>query len=139
MSEAMKPGRELDALVAEKVMGLPVIAFEGAPCPDCGGEMRYCGARSWCHSACHEWKYSPYRAYSTDIAAAWEVVAYMENHLRGVLTLGSPCDDNPKWRAVFTKKWVADLESYPQGVEHGVTAPHAICLAALRPSGDARE
>lgn len=72
----MEPGRELDTLVAEKVMGLQIEWSEDTPCPRCGSEMRYCGSRSRC-SECGEWVYSPYREYSTDIAAAMEAAVHM--------------------------------------------------------------
>jgi len=68
----MKAGRELDALVAEKVFGVTIEWGEGTPCPYCGSEMRYCGSRSRC-SQCQEWIYGPYKDYSTEMAAAWEV------------------------------------------------------------------
>lgn len=84
----LKPGRELDALVAEKVMG---------------GELR---------------------PYSTDISAAWEVVEkykWAEPELRY-------SDEQHCW--VFS---LHKASGYPN--ECGDTAPHAICLAALRAVG----
>lgn len=63
---AMKPGRELDALVAEKVMGLPK-PYETRP----GGDWVYNVQDS----------FVPVRTlkrYSTDISAAWEVVEKMD-------------------------------------------------------------
>ncbi len=70
---SMPAGIEMDTLIATKVMGISVIAFNTALCPYCGSEMRYCGIRSWC-SACNEWRYSAYKDYSDDMSAAWEVV-----------------------------------------------------------------
>jgi hypothetical protein len=85
---AIEPGRELDALVAVRVLGFAPVAWdEETPCPECGGEMRYCGERSRCCN-CSEWRCSPYREYSSEIAPAWEVVDQM--HGRGVQWLLKP-------------------------------------------------
>jgi hypothetical protein len=70
--DAMEAGPKMDALVAERVMGLPKAEF-GDPCPYCGSETRRGSDRAWCFG-CREWKYSPYCEYSTDIAAAWQVL-----------------------------------------------------------------
>lgn len=72
----MESGRELDALVAEKVMGLKLKSMRYAPCPYCGMEMRYCGQRSRC-TTCSEWRDGPAKEYSTEIAPAWEVIEKM--------------------------------------------------------------
>jgi len=130
VSEAMKPGRELDALVAERVMGW-TREPKGWLSPPMG-DPRMMWAATWDEAG--RPGYLP--SYSTDIAAVWEVVEQMgTKEILGVLTLGAPCDDNPKWRAIFTKKWVANLDAYPDGIEHGDSAPHAICLAALKATG----
>ena len=97
---ALKAGRELDALVAEKVMGLPGAAVGG-----------------W---------YNPNLLdgpppYSTDIAAAWEVVEKL-------LELGWHVDIEDGWCVIVYggRDGKADSE-----MEVGETAPEAICLAAL--------
>lgn len=113
----MKPGRELDALVAEKVMGLKINWDETTPCPLCGDVGRFCGARMWCS---HDgWYYSQYKDYSTDIAAAWEVV----EKLRG-----------DGWIFNLSDSWAAQFHM-PGNilvVSSAKSAPHAICLAALK-------
>lgn len=98
----MEAGRELDALIAEKVMGFPLEIIRGAPYPECP------------------------RHYSTDIAAAWEVVEK---------------DDGwgHDWRV---KRWVSSSKPYSCTAERTAdgqnfyaeaeTAPLAICLAALK-------
>jgi hypothetical protein len=68
----MEAGRELDALVADEIFGLSIEWNEDTPCPYCDCAMRYCGDRARC-SVCEEWRYGPYKEYSEDIAAAWEV------------------------------------------------------------------
>lgn len=122
----MKPGRELDALVAKKVLGLSV--FIGL----------YQSDRDYRGQWDEDLLYSPYTDnptyqipvphYSTDIAAAWEVVeklkALNENgdfhleHLWGFWRV-STCNSPSGWSA-----WT-----------RGQTAPHAICLAALKAVG----
>jgi hypothetical protein len=132
----MNAGRELDALIAEKVMGEnPVLQYPDR-CPECGGQMpdsymafvhrmdnQTLGGREQRSGiGCgHSVALTPH--YSTDIAAAWEVV----EKVYGVWNIGSM---STGWRAqLFT----------PQGsfcnkmtVEDAATAPHAICLAALK-------
>ena len=100
----MKPGPELDALVAEKVMGL---------------------GNDWClHVGVHPPCGSPCPIdYSTDIAAAWQVVekignASLVNHASG-----------GAWHVEF------ELKGGSLPYDTGDTAPHAICLAALKAVG----
>lgn len=104
----MKPGRELDALVAEKVMGWQV-GSSIYPWLVVDGKVTQRLA---------EW--SP----STDIAAAWEVLTspkfccwvMKSDHESGLITAQVEHDGNRR---------IAQSE----------TAPHAICLAALRAVG----
>jgi len=113
----LKPGRELDALIAEKVMGIPVTKEQGDywPPPDPGKNFST----------------QPIPDYSTDISAAWEVVEHMRTkHWRDAFTLFSPEIENAtEWRAFFAKKFVSVDDSK---FESGESAPHAICLAALK-------
>ena len=111
--------REIDALVAEKVAGWTAIAeskINGALCgtkPD--GERGY--------------KYEVPR-YSTDIAAAWQVVEkLMGDQYAYTFTLRQLTGRNApgKCWAVF-KESTAGKES--EG--YGPDAPTAICLAALK-------
>lgn len=83
-------GRELDALVAEKVMGIGKLEFDAY--------------------------YGPQHRYSTDIAAAWEVVEKLAKPLKVVWT---------------GKVWVCEVFGEPCSQEAG-TAPLAICRAALK-------
>jgi hypothetical protein len=102
----MKPGKELDALVAEKVMGknhkesnfsnlFPDVPLEYPP-------------------------------YSTDIAAAWEVVEKLKTVLKGEFCISYAANG---W-TVF-RDWHTDSE----GLAYANELPHAICLAALRAVG----
>lgn len=110
----MNPGRDLDALVAERVMGfLP-------PGP----------GMWWTHPDNPLARYGGPREYSTDIAAAWQVV----ERLHGVGDLLSldygkfhlDLWDDLHWQARFRDSEVHACAR---------TAPHAICLAALRAVG----
>lgn len=67
----MKPGRELDALVAEKVMGF---RFEVDKAKGVSRWVGY-GAYGETHTPPMAWKKWSYKIppYSTDISAAWEV------------------------------------------------------------------
>lgn len=127
----MKAGRELDALVAEKVMGW----MDGD-----GVGLRVADGEVINSMDCRPW--SP----STDIAAAWEVVEKMAARMRS--------DSRFNWSGPHFKSPHTYLTSlpevvYPLGTEcwyvetsSGVrewscaaTAEHAICLAALKAVG----
>lgn len=136
----MKPGRELDALVAEKVMGVEVA--RGVQCSyECGFKNDDMGIAASRLEALGWVTHYPIPYYSTDIAAAWEVVEHI-----GVgwsLTLArysSISSAGHGWLACFAKSiHPADSTKsyYPDVVAHGLadTAPHALCLAALRVVG----
>lgn len=95
--DELKPGRELDALVAEKVFGVDV------------GDIYY-------DSTMQEITNFSIPHYSTDISAAWEVV---EKFGRFDLILNG----SGAWCAEFYGSWDRSF---------GDSAPHAICLAALK-------
>lgn len=102
----MKPGQELDALIAEKVMGLKV-NYEFYTCSDLCDNYDEMG-------------YIP--AYSTDIASAWEVV---EKLLKLHSVEFSYVHFNSEWNVDIDDKIYVAAD----------TAPHAICLAALKAVG----
>ncbi len=96
----MKPGRELDVRVARDVMGIPVTQFADGTWLAANGEEL--------------------EPYSTDIAAAWEVVEKMREVDRAVEIL-------------FDHGWQANFDSGEY--QFGDSAAHAICLAALNAVG----
>jgi hypothetical protein len=105
----MIAGRALDALVAEKILGCTVKWFGDEPACECNEDRP------------HAHMDGTLRNFSTDIAAAWEVVGkfgycYLWNHPG----IGG-------WEC----KLIKDDEDrfYAREVE---TAPLAICLAALK-------
>jgi hypothetical protein len=103
VGEAVKPGRELDAIIGEKVMNrkpIPCVCTMQTSCPACDGN-------------------GGYLHYSTDIAAAWEVVEHAVFDAWAIgRTSGGKYEVFNPWTDNATVS-IAD------------TAPHAICLAAL--------
>lgn len=126
----LEAGRELDALVAEKVMGWRVVLRES----DRPGVVYFDNGDGGGHLA---------PAYSTDIRAAWDVLEKMSGannptgpHIDSVI-LNTPHgpgqfpDDVPlgKWSI----EWFDGVETL-MGTDAD-TAPLAICLAALKAVG----
>lgn len=112
----MIAGKALDALVAEKVMGLKV-EYGTFDCKCCKGE------------SFHLVDGHPPAPYSTDIAAAWMVIdRLLENHKIYLRT-----------SEVLVPGWEVEITyGLPEGVQiscHARTATHAICLAALKACG----
>ena len=99
--DEMPAGRELDALVAEKVMG-------------------------WDH---YPSKHEIVPAYSTDIAAAWEVVEKMRSDDWWAQIAQDNTDiwDAKLWRGE-PDRWFPTMETYG----NAPTAPLAICRATLK-------
>lgn len=114
----MEAGRELDALVAQHVMGCKVL----------GSELTgfFCG----CSPETHRDKDGFLPRFSTDIAAAWEIVekvkatssrGYVLDFLRGEWTVGlRACGD------------AGEPELYDHCAGCAEEAPLAICKAALK-------
>lgn len=119
MNTDLKPGRELDALVAEKVMGWE------APHPEDFGDI----GRSIIESRGDD-PYAPAR-YSTDIAAAWTILEKLPQFAYG-------CAVSFRWmdRPEATgQEWEVNLgPGHPRAI--GISVPHAICLAALKSVGE---
>lgn len=139
----MNPGRELDALVAEKVMGLCFhewhVAYHGyeppltgwtATCGKCGAVKRDPDGDS---SPPADWN-EPRPSYSTEIAAAMDVWESLRN--RGSIRQIRLTGYNPD-------EWFCDMATFlgEPGTDaitaEGRSAPHAICLAALAAVGAA--
>lgn len=108
----MTPGSELDALIAEKVMGWKDPEGISLALRD-GRVVNTMDGVSW----------SP----STDIAAAWEVVGRVRERGFEVYVLGNP---KTPWGC---RIWDGNQEM--GFVRSAESAPHAICLAALKAVG----
>lgn len=127
----MKPGRNLDALVAEKVMGWAIMRGDitrfhpsevGRPILflDDIGEPRLYRTRESSPTA-----WSP----STDIAAAWEVVDRIGRNPGGFPFL---------LEMTYSGGWICDMPTRDiRGhiTADADTAPYAICLASLKAVG----
>lgn len=148
----MKPGRELDALVAEKVMGYEKMLVPKDSLPHIGGPgLRWPRQDGWLYlesgyprffeGHCNDIYVDPGGShvgqvpnYSTDIAAAWEVVEKLcevrENGVfpRCVLQFVSPYG----WSCFFE---YGDVLNREHRAAAAATAPLAICLAALAAVG----
>lgn len=130
----MKPGRDLDKLIAEKVMGwteIEEVKHLHLSVPQIVGikpnelPSPYTG---------HRQKYSV-PEFSTDIGAAWEVVNEMTN--RNYFFLVSNSAISGGLIKLGENKIFASFGRKNEPVEHtvGESAPHAICLAALKSIG----
>lgn len=103
----MKPGRELDALVAKHIMGEDYRAFA-----NCNSRVKARDDGTFLGRI---------PSYSTDIAAAWEVV----ERLKGQSVVIDFGEDTGAWEVSFIQ----------QGERYTVSCAsvmHAICLAALK-------
>ena len=151
--DAMPAGREMDALVAERVMGLVI---HKAGDLDLGWEQKGGPTPPEWHMRGIEkdvlmvervpppgyYRYIGIPHYSTDIAAAWELVEQLRKLGWFILfgnnghNRGDPA--NPIWWANFyqqdmKKFWAGDRNKYGESShERGGTAPLAICRAALK-------
>lgn len=124
----MKAGRELDALVAEKVMGMGKPPYgDASNCPTCG----YDGLWS-----------EEIQPYSTDIAAAWMVVEHLKNTLNGKEWTGefNLFFNGEKYECwwSFSRRTNEGLYETSKDESIAETAPLAICLAALKTIGVAK-
>lgn len=110
VESAMKPSRELDALIAEKVIGTRPFESEH------DGWLEYAsGVRRMAN-------------YSTDISAAWEVVEKFDGY---TVTKDKNYFDN----SIQYGSRIEHKDRYYCCEMEGESAPHAICLAALKSVG----
>lgn len=111
----MKPGRELDALVAEKVMGWKFL----------GGALL--SPKNQETPTEYDWQKPTSKVpfYSTDIAAAWEVAMKLGNVIIHTYWVGEP---------KFVEASIVGSDAVYKTAA-GDSAPHAICLAALKVVG----
>lgn len=119
----MKAGRELDAIIAEKVMGLRVgeyipveiqpdhIIYEGWPILDDKGD-----------------RVSGLQHYSTRIKDAWEVVEMLSETYDLVQTHTYPGPQPERCHCIILK----NFGSVDWTVDHAPNMPLAICRAALK-------
>lgn len=124
----MKAGRELDALIAEKVMGL-TRHDESYVAEGVGKVLRFVW-RDGCGTCVYSGDMFLPR-YSTNIADAWEVVRKMGMVL--IENSGEAFGKLDEWNVQFVGH---DKEGEPHWVsESAETVELAICLAALKAKG----
>lgn len=117
--ETMKPGRELDALVAEKVMGIQKIPFN----PETHVIIGMKDHRPDWTITCPN--------YSTDISAAWDVVKELSTRFNiTVATIRSPSE--LEYQVSF---YTLGEKPEFKAMEYSESESHAICLAALKAVG----
>lgn len=133
----MKAGRELDVIVAEEVMALRScnewthinLGSGGGP-RLLHGSLEKPGSDHDCYPALEYGPLGGPRHYSTDISAAWEVIEKVQARALGWTLV---CPTNYRWVA-YQRTGCADPD-FGDWWEFGDTAPHAICLAALKALG----
>lgn len=119
--ENLKPGRELDALVAEKVMG----------CDDwctCEWSIGTSPPLFKCDE-CKKWVSSSVPGFSTDISAAWEVMEKLRA-MTCCLDIRFPTSEPIEVGFILFDE--DNLQKHDKVTVYADAAPHAICLAALK-------
>ena len=120
----MEAGPDLDALVAERVMGL---VWDESLCRVCGWKLTpdYCRPDNCSMRPMPLRQADGHAAHSTDIAAAWGVVEYLKHHGFSHFQVWGHLD---VWHSAFAN---VDHEFWSNEVM-APTAPLAICRAALK-------
>jgi hypothetical protein len=118
----MEAGRELDALVAEKVMGV--------------NTDRFIWKRYGKPDSIQNEDYGGPRHYSTDIDAAWQVVEKLEQHPDEILF---SCSRKGGKELVWEMRFRKCRGNQHDYIASAPTAPLAICRAALLTLGGSDE
>lgn len=134
----MKAGRELDALVAEKVMGW--IKTDESKYDEEGIEMTVMESPQGAMAQAFGWGFEcdfddfgpSLPRFSSDVSAAWEVIEHFSETHRGsvVRWFGK---NGERYAASFWPLMETDV--VPRDHIPAETAPLAICLAALKAVG----
>lgn len=135
----MKPGKYLDFLIAEKVMGDEKVVIR---CPKCGSdnlEYDHRIEQGFC-TDCQELLFSSgcflSKPYSTDISAAWKVVEKLrEKDICLSVAHVKHVKSSIVWEYIAKVEWYDKSLEYKFDFATSETAPHVICLAALKAVG----
>jgi hypothetical protein len=120
-------GPELDALVAEKVMGwTKEPSANPFPGPKSLPWNWVAPHSTWGPGTPGKCYPTSVPKYSTDIAAAWEVVEKLRDQFEGVVVDGIKLPGAPAWQCIV-------MNESEKG--EAQTAPLAICRAALKAVG----
>ncbi len=120
MIDQLKPGRELDALIAEKVMGCQV-----AQDSETGDFVQWEPAYTEALGHGFYERHGRVPNYSTDISAAWAVITHLYEQL-GCEHAVTSWDEGGAQVHFHTPNHSVDVMSRSD------TVAHAICLAALK-------
>ena len=126
-SVGLQAGRELDALVAWKVMGQPPSLYHQGPFT-CDIEGKVCCANCGTKDDFTIPVICPSVPYSTSIAAAWEVIEQLPTEWW--LEVGRRSDGS--WYCEICRGGDVPMAVGPPIRMVADTAPLAICLAALK-------
>ena len=130
--DEMEAGRELDALVAEKVMGWRRVSdgqFYFWPSKEMVEALRMS------HPDLLAVDYFAAPEFSADIAAAWKVVEKMYSD-GWTVSVGSLAAKPRGWRCTVSHMHADDFYRHPESYEANAdTAPLAICRAVLKAVG----
>ena len=132
----MEAGKELDALVAEKVMGIAPSEWPWG----CHAEGHTMDEDVWCYTCgmlYSEGERVP-PPYSSSISAAWRVVEKMRSggwlvSMLGMMEGAWEGRYHASFRHVSQSEFGMHVRSAP--ASSAMSAPHAICLAALEAVG----
>jgi hypothetical protein len=130
---SMKPGRELDQRIAEKVMDWTLENYE--TCQPARTVEEYarasrCDEWAWSGRDGEAWEFMP----SENIAHAWEVVEKLDS-LGALVCVVSQYDilqDKKRWLVAVTFIGKKEVQCEPASMSE---IPHAICLCALKAVG----
>jgi hypothetical protein len=118
----MKPGRELDALVAEKIFGLKVVRNKKGAWSL--GDPDYYDDRGSMELS------NPLPSFSDDILSAWEIVDTL--FLDGWYMQLEGSESYGKGKGGFDVKFICKCGARGTYIAEAAVAPYAICLAALK-------
>ena len=132
-ADELEAGRELDVLVAEKVMGLIPCDKWRATYGGYGMAITMQGALHVNDGCEHDGRCYPIghpSCYSTNIAAAWEVVEKLNKMQLGWFSLEQfGARGQEEWTAMI---WTGGEDEADCFAGHAETVPPAICHAALK-------
>lgn len=144
--DEMPAGREMDALIAEKVMGhRPEYGcfVDDGHSDDCVTDICDCVIAESLHKdgekfpdKCQYWRVVDPFPYSTDIAAAWEVVEKIKDTNMDSYKYGANSFELSRNRPMQPSRlYACRFNSNNNGYSYAETASLAICRAALKAVG----
>lgn len=146
--DEMPAGREMDALIAEKVMGHrpeygcfvddtyngECVGTDGAT--DCLLAEQKLRKQKQIPGDCKYWRIAEPEPYSTDIAAAWEVVEKIKDTNMDSYKYGANSFELSRNRPMQPSRlYACRFNSNNNGYSYAETASLAICRAALKTVG----